>query len=73
MSEIFRTYGLQKSQKKFFPLMIVCRILGKDIHTGGFLRQRKVGFGKNRQDLSEKNSKKNIEKTLQIIYQCGII
>ena len=41
--------------------MIVCRILGKDIHTGGFLRQRKVGFGKNRQDLSEKNSKKNIE------------
>jgi hypothetical protein len=53
--------------------MIVCRILGKDIHTGGFLRQRKVGFGKNRQDLSEKNSKKNIEKTLQIIYQCGII
>ena len=51
--------------------MIVCRILGKDIHTGGFLRQRKVGFGKNRQDLSEKNSKKNDNP--QILWNLRVI
>lgn len=42
--DFYRRQAFAKISEKFLLLLIVCRILGKDIHAGGFFRMEKGGI-----------------------------